>query len=183
MSGDEPTPLPSKDDFALAYIQNQGRVYGYIATLVPNRSDAEDILQRTSLVMWQKWDQFDSRYGFLPWARGIALNEIRNLLRRSERKNVHLSDTVIAMLAEQVEDEPELDRVEALEHCLGGLKDQQRELLEKCYLESAGAKTAADSLGISIDAIYMRLHRIRRALVQCVEGQLARGLASQGGAS
>ncbi|QEF98917.1 RNA polymerase sigma factor CarQ [Stieleria maiorica] len=180
MADDQSTPL-SKDDFALLYLQNQGRVYAYIATLVPNRSDAEDILQRTSLVMWQKWDRFDSRYGFVPWARGIALNEVRNFLRRSERKNVHLSDTVISMLAEQVEEEPDVDRVEALEHCLEVLEDRQRDLLEKCYLESVGARSVAETLGISADAIYMRLHRIRRSLIQCIEGQVSIKPAGSGG--
>ena len=177
------SPTMTQDDFALEYIQNQGRVYAYIAMLVPNRSDAEDILQRTSLVMWQKWDQFDAQYGFLPWARGIALNEVRNFLRRSERKNVHLSDAVISMLADQVEHEPDSDRVAALEHCLGSLNGRQRELLEKCYLESAGAKVVAETMGISADAIYMRLHRIRRSLVQCIENQIAKGLAESGGAN
>ena len=180
---DQSSDARSQNIFALEYIQNQGRVYAYIAMLIPNRSDAEDILQRTSLVMWQKWDQFDPRYGFLPWARGIALNEVRNFLRRSERKNVHLSDAVISMLADHVEVEPDTDRVAALEHCLRSLESRQRELLEKCYLESAGAKLVAETMGISTDAIYMRLHRIRRALVKCIERQIAGGLAGSGGAS
>ncbi|MDM4019196.1 sigma-70 family RNA polymerase sigma factor [Roseiconus lacunae] len=169
-----------QDDFALYYIKNQGRVYAYIATLVPNRSDAEDLLQRTSLVMWQKWDRFDPRYGFLPWARGIALNEIRNYLRRSERRNVQLSEAVVSMLAEHSEQVADSDRSEALSVCLQSLEEKQRALLEGCYLESAGCKSTAESMGISVDAVYMRLHRIRRFLVHCIEGRVSDGLATQG---
>ena len=51
------------DEFARLYIESQGRVYGFIATILPNRDDAEDVLQRTSMIMWQKWDQFDSTRG------------------------------------------------------------------------------------------------------------------------
>lgn len=166
-----------QDEFALLFIQNQSRVYAYIATLVPNRSDAEDILQRTSLVMWQKWNEFDRDRGFLPWARGISLNEVRNFLRRSERKNVQLSDAMVCLLAEQVTAEEDADRTEALKHCLGRLQQAQRDLLEQCYLESMGAKVVADALGVTRDAIYMRLHRIRKTLVDCINRRLVNDLA------
>ena len=161
-----------QDEFARHFIQNQSRVYAYIATLLPNRSDAEEILQRTSLVMWQKWDQFDATRGFLPWARGIALNEIRNFMRRSERKNVHLSDAVLGLLATEIEQQGQNDRMSELHHCLQQLEVRQRQLVEQCYLESLGVKRVAESLGSSVDAIYMRLHRIRRSLLQCIESRL-----------
>ncbi len=180
MREDETAPRQPQDEFALYFIQNQSRVYAYIATLLPNRSDAEEILQRTSLVMWQKWDRFDPKYGFVPWARGIALNEIRNFLRRSDRRNVHLSDSLVSMLASEVEREPEADRVSALKKCLGELEGRQRDLLEQCYLESLGAKEVASSRGVSVDAIYMRVHRIRRVLMQCIERQLGGGLGHVG---
>ncbi|KAA5538699.1 sigma-70 family RNA polymerase sigma factor [Roseiconus nitratireducens] len=163
----------SQSEFAMLYIQNQGRVYGYIATLIPNRSDAEDILQRTSMVMWQKWDQYDPDRGFVSWARGIALNEIRNFLRRSERKNVHLSEAVVDMLAEQIETSTDPIRAEAFEQCFSKLERKQRSLLEQCYLESMGVKVVADALGTTRDAIYMRLHRIRKSLINCMNHQLS----------
>jgi RNA polymerase sigma-70 factor (ECF subfamily) len=169
-----------QDDFALHFIQNQRRVYAYIATLLPNRADAEEMLQRTSLVMWQKWEQFDPKYGFVPWARGIALNEIRNFLRRSERKNVHLSDSLVSVLEAEVESAPDEDRLSALNHCLNELEHRQRELLEECYLETIGAKEVARSRGVSVDAIYMRLHRIRRTVMQCIERQLSKRLGRPG---
>lgn len=75
-------PSTPQDDFARLFIENQGRLYGYIATLLPNRDDAEEVLQRTSMVLWQKWENYETDRGFLPWARGIALNEVRNLLRQ-----------------------------------------------------------------------------------------------------
>ena len=41
------------------FVLHQDRVYGYIVTLLPNRHDAEDVFQQTSLILWQKWDEFD----------------------------------------------------------------------------------------------------------------------------
>ena len=48
--------------------------------LLPNEQDAQDVFQRTSLVLWQKFDQFDSDRDFLPWACGVAHYEVRNFL-------------------------------------------------------------------------------------------------------
>lgn len=169
------TSRPS-DEFVRLYLQNQGRVYAYIATLVPNRSDAEDLLQKTSLVMWKKWGQFEPGRGFLPWARGIALNEIRNFLRKKDRFRVHLSETTVALLSASMEDETDEqgeDRIQALEQCMQSLCERQRSLVEQCYLESKGPGAMARSLGVSVDAVYMRLHRVRRALVDCIEKRMS----------
>lgn len=161
--------------FAQAYIEYQGRLYGYITTLLPNRDDAEDVLQRTSLILWQKWEQFDEGRGFLPWARGIALNEVRNFLRRHERRNVHLSEPVVEMLAAELEDDRGEERFAALSECLGKLKNPQRELVEQCYLGSDGVGAVASSLNTTRAAVYMRLHRVRKLLVECVSRKLQAG--------
>ena len=42
--------------FLRLFLQNQRRLYAYILTLLPNRADADDVLQETSLVMWDKFD-------------------------------------------------------------------------------------------------------------------------------
>lgn len=164
-----------QDDFARLFIENQGRLYAYIATLLPHRDDAEEILQRTSMVLWQKWDRFDQQRGFLPWARGVALNEVRNLLRRSERRNVQLSEPVLELLAVEFEERADENRSAALVACLERLQRRQRDLLEQCYLGTVDIKSIAETLGLSPDALYMRLHRIRKSLVACINRELARG--------
>lgn len=166
-----------QDDFAQQFIANQGRLYAYIATLLPHRDDAEDVLQKTSLILWQKWEHYDESRPFLPWARGIALNELRNLLRRSERRNVHLSEPVINMLAEDYDDDLSQDRLDALSYCLEKLAAKQRHLLEQCYLGSGGVQAVASSINVTTAALYMWLHRIRKFLVECINRRLASEVA------
>lgn len=170
---DDPSP---QDDFARLFIENQGRLYGYIAMLLPHRDDAEDVLQRTSMILWQKWEKYDTSRGFLPWARGIALNEVRNLIRRSDRRNVHLSEPILEMLASEIEERRDDDRMAALGKCLDRLQGRQRELLEQCYLGSTGIQSIAEAIGIAPSALYMRLHRIRKSLVACINQEVARGV-------
>ena len=79
---------------------HQRRLYGFIYTLVPNTADAEDLLQQTSLVLWQKFNEFDLNSSFPAWACRIAHFLVLNHLREKRRSRVVLSDELIARLAE-----------------------------------------------------------------------------------
>jgi len=55
----------------------QRRIFAYIHTLVPSRSDAEDILQETSLTICQKFSDFKTGTNFYSWACQIAYWKVR----------------------------------------------------------------------------------------------------------
>ena len=59
-------------------LENRHRMYGYIFSLVRNRADAEDLLQETSITLWEKFDQFDPETDFIPWAFRVALWKVKN---------------------------------------------------------------------------------------------------------
>ena len=46
------------EQFVSLLTRYQQRVYLFILSLVPDRADAEDVLQETNLVLWQKFDDF-----------------------------------------------------------------------------------------------------------------------------
>src|SRR5260370_21160240 len=83
------------------FVRSQDRIYASLATLLPNRADAEEVFQQTSLILWRKWQQFDPGRDFVRWACGIAHHEVSNFLRkRADRGRVYLSEDVLAELAE-----------------------------------------------------------------------------------
>ena len=57
--------------------QNQRRIYSYIYTLVPSRSDADDLLQEASLVICEKFDEFQPGTDFVAWACQISYWRVR----------------------------------------------------------------------------------------------------------
>ena len=73
------------EDFVQRFVGVQARLYGYIATLVPSRADADELFQQTSLVLWRKHEEFDPSRDFLRWACGIAHNLIRNFRKQHRR--------------------------------------------------------------------------------------------------
>src|SRR5437660_4919779 len=89
------------DQFVERFVRSQDRLYAYVATLLPNRTDAEEVFQQTSLVLWKKWQQFDPGRDFVTWACGIAHLEVRNFLRKhKDRGRVYLDEDVLAEVAQ-----------------------------------------------------------------------------------
>jgi RNA polymerase sigma-70 factor (ECF subfamily) len=171
---------PRQDQFVERFVRSQDRIYAYVATLLLNRADAEEVFQQTSLVLWKKWQQFDPDRDFVAWACGIAYYEVRNFLRQHrDRARVYLSEDVLEELGRvRLERHDALEaRLGALKHCLEQLRPDSRELLERCYEGRDSIKTIAADLGQPPNALYMILKRLRRALFDCIN----RTLAAEGG--
>ena len=62
---DEMTSLDRSKQLMRLMTQHQRRIFGYIYTLVPDRHDAEDILQETSVVICEKFGQFQLGMDFV----------------------------------------------------------------------------------------------------------------------
>ena len=73
MAARESTPLSSEaqKQLMLLMTQHQRRIFGYLYTLVPDRHDAEDLLQETSLVICEKFHEFRPGTGQIEF-RGLA---------------------------------------------------------------------------------------------------------------
>jgi RNA polymerase sigma-70 factor (ECF subfamily) len=164
------------DQFVERFVRSQDRIYAYVALLLPNRTDAEEVFQQTSLVLWKKWQQFDPGRDFVAWACGIAHHEVQNFLRKhKDRGRVYLSEDVLAEVAQMrlgMNDVLEARR-QALLNCLDRLEPANRDLLERCYAGQDSIKTIAEGLGQRPNALYMLLKRLRRALFDCVNRTLS----------
>jgi RNA polymerase sigma-70 factor (ECF subfamily) len=174
-------PSGQHDQFVERFVRSQDRLYAYVATLLPNRADAEEVFQQTSLILWKKWQDFDPSRDFVRWACGIAHLEVRNFLRKhTDRGRIYLSEDVLAKVAQvRLESHDVLEaRRLALRHCLDRLKQGNRELLERCYAGKDSIKAIASQLGQRPNTLYMTLKRLRRALFDCIN----RTLAAEGGA-
>ncbi|MBI1369426.1 MAG: sigma-70 family RNA polymerase sigma factor [Planctomycetes bacterium] len=162
--------------FARLFVSSQHRVYGYIASLLPQADDAEEVFQQTSLILWQKWEAFDLSRDFVAWACGIAHFEVMNFLRRRRPGRVYLSESVMEKLSsDRLADGHEPDRRgEALSACLAKLSDDQRQLIERCYIRSNTINAVAQEMGRTANAVYIALRRIRGLLLECIRRQMSR---------
>src|SRR5437899_5253795 len=128
----KPSDRPAKVQlFLRLFLQNQRRLYAYILTLLPHRADADDVLQDTSLTMWDRFDANGPPDDFLTWGRRVAYHKVLDFNKKSQRAQSRLSLLFlerIAALAGQESTSLQLDdRREALAGCLEKLADRDRD--------------------------------------------------------
>lgn len=161
----------SRDEFTELFVCNQHRIYAFIVTMAQNRDEAEEIFQNTSLVLWKKWNECGPPDNFFGWSCGVARNLFRNLLRTNRSSRLRLSEDVALLVAESREKTDELLEIRSqfLALCLTKLPDEQRQLIERYYLQGESIKDIAEEMGISAAALTMRLQRIRKTLFECID--------------
>src|ERR1043165_3748535 len=126
--------------FLSLFLRSEREVFRYVAALVPNVADAEDIVQQTALVLWEKFDAYDESQPFTPWACRFALNKTRQWLERRRRWQALLENGLAQEVAQRREElRPEMEtRLKHLEGCLRKLPEAQRAIVEGYYYRRDG---------------------------------------------
>jgi len=159
--------------FVEAFLRHQRSIHAFILQFVHDYNDADDLLQRTGLVIWRKFDQYEPGTDFLAWARQIAKFEVLSYLKAASRSRVCFSTETIELLADESD---EVDASEshhdALRLCLEGLRSTDRELVRRCYEAHGTIQQVAIEIGRSADGVYHSLHRIRQALLRCIDRRI-----------
>jgi RNA polymerase sigma-70 factor (ECF subfamily) len=161
--------------FVRLLLQHQNDLLRYILPLVGCLDDAQDVLQETATDLWRKFDQYDPRQPFLPWAKRFARNEVL-MHHRKRRRYTFLTEELIETLVErQSEYEPQAQRRRsALWDCLDKLPEADRLLLDQRYAAAGTTiRQLAAETGETANMLYEALARIRRQLLDCVDRALA----------
>jgi RNA polymerase sigma-70 factor, ECF subfamily len=154
-------------------------VHAYILTLLPNWADADEVLQRTDIILWRKFSEWRSDENFTAWACGIARYEVKNFLKTRSRDRHIFDDSLVDLLGDTLVDvgkerEKLGNQQEALRQCLQKLRPRDRDIIEGCYSDThVAAKVVAQRLGRPVNTIYKALIRIRRVLFNCIQRTLA----------
>lgn len=165
-----------ENDFGKLFVQYQPRIYGYIRSLLRHRTDAEDVLQETASVMWQRFSEFQPGSNFLAWALSFARFQVLYFHQKQKRNVLRFSDEFHeAMEADTVAEAVRLGEMQQwIEECLQKLSPDDRELFLKRCASKATTQLLAEQLGRPASTVYNSLNRIRRNLVECVERAMNR---------
>jgi RNA polymerase sigma-70 factor (ECF subfamily) len=173
----------SNEEFVRLLGLSQGRVFSFVITLLPDWTEAEEILARTSVVLWKKLDEFapasqHCNDDFVRWACGIAYRQTLAYLRERRRNHLTLSLDVLDQIVQDRLDQDQLleQRRRALRGCMEKLADSDRQIIDAYYCSTK--KTAAEvgcELGRPTNTILKALIRIRRVLHRCIDRSVSRG--------
>jgi len=166
----------SQAEFVRLLTQHSSRIFGFLLALCFNRTDAEDVFQNTSVLLWEKFDSYAPGTNFLAWACRIAYFEVL-YDRRKNRRVKTLSDAAWESLASdalRVTDRQD-DHQESLAECLDRLPATDRDLLEQKYYSQRSVAEIAEGCSKSVHSVYRSLSRIHQALLQCMRRAIAAG--------
>lgn len=166
---------PSPDEFVALTLANQTRIRNFIQSLVSNREDAEDIFQRTSVVLWKKFDQYEPGTSFASWAMRVAYFEICDYRKKIARARVTFSQDLFDRLADEVQAVclQEDERRDALDRCLQSLSENNRELVRLRYLEDLSMEDVARQIDRPVKTVYRVLQKVRSWLQGCIHTRIA----------
>jgi len=167
-------PDPDRDTFLKLFLAHQRSLYAVILAMVPNFTDADDIVQEVSLVLWRKFDTFEPGTSFMAWAAKIARFEVLRL-RRQRATGHQFNDALVNLIADRAErlTQHEDRRLTLLRSCLDELSERERQLLSLRYGEDLRPRQIAEHRKESLAAIYKILARTHRALLQCIRRKTA----------
>lgn len=162
--------------FVRQLMANQGRIYGYILTLVSNWADADDILQETAEVMWCQFEKSGPITNFTAWGIRIAHNKILNYYTKKGRQHVLLTEEILEDVAARAEpiSAKNDDYAQALRDCLAKLKVTDLQLIKVRYEQGNTIKEVAEQVGRPVHGLYKAMARIHDVLLLCIRRTLAK---------
>ena len=157
-------------EFAALLGRHQRQIYVYILSLMPRPADAEDVLQETNIILWEKFHEYRSGSSFATWACQIARYKVFQHLQQGRRRPVLMDIDLLSQLAadaEEISEELGDDR-QRLTKCLEQLASDDRLLILRRYGPGETGQSVAEYLGRPANSVYQSLSRIRRRLNECV---------------
>jgi RNA polymerase sigma factor (sigma-70 family) len=150
--------------------RDQGRaILAYALRRVEDPEDAADVVAETFLVAWRRLGEVPLGEEGRLWLYAVARRVIANL-HRAERRRTRLGQRLAESMRIELATQPAPagEGAEVL-RAMGGLGDDDRELLLLVSWEELSPGEAAKVLGISSLAARSRLHRARRRLRALLE--------------
>src|SRR5688572_24236798 len=151
----------ARDDFEILVRRHNQRLYRAARAILRSDDEAEDIVQQAWLDVFRNLAQFRGDAAFTTWATRIAVNAAINLSRKRP---------VIAEVQDVAgHDKPDDDAERAelgklLEECLERLPQGNREVMVLRDVLELDTNETATMLGLSEEAVRVRLHRARAAV-------------------
>ena len=153
---------------------HQSNVWRYLRMLGCEPAEADDFTQEVFLsVLRQPFEEISERQSGA-YLRAVARNLYVSYLRRESRK-LPFGDAEDAESAwlEHTPNEDSTPWLDALQTCVQGLDERQREVVKLRYRMNYSREEMAAALDVTAKAVKGLLSRAKSNLKECVEGKLA----------
>lgn len=163
--------------------QYGGRMLAIARQLLNNEQDAQDAVQDTFVTALRSLDQFERRSSLATWLHRIVVNSALMKRRSLGRRHEESLDSLLpefrddghAALPTPRWKSSALAKIEleetraAIRRSIDALPETHRTVLLLRDIQELDTATVSELLGISPDAVKVRLHRARKALKTLLE--------------
>lgn len=146
-------------------------LFKFIFGLLPHKQDAEDVLQKTNLILCEKQEEFDPKLGnFKGWAYKIARYQVMAHRTLHARSKICFSNELTEILADEAidYDTPQIQR-NALNKCYKKLPEHQHKIAELRFKRDLTMKEISLCVNRPIGAVSATLARIRQNILGCIK--------------
>jgi RNA polymerase sigma factor (sigma-70 family) len=158
------------DAFEAIFREQQANVYRWILRIVRDTGTAEDLTVETFWRIYRAHARFDAARGFEPWARRIATHVALDWLR-ARKPECEITPALEATLTAKGGSDPGVQaeiRAKTAE-AFTRLPAKLRVAAVLAVVEEQPHKVVAESLGISVTAVKLRVFRALRLLRKDLE--------------
>lgn len=159
--------------FEALYRASSPRLFGICLRLLPNRAEAEDVLQEVYATVWRKAAQFDAnRARASTWLAAVARNRSIDHLRASPmaRQTPMEIDDVIADPGPGPADVAgAAGQNRRLDACMEELESRRRSLIRTAFFEGATYEELAERIGSPLGTVKSWIRRGLLQLRACLE--------------
>ena len=161
--GVEAAERRDRDWFIDLYHDNYRILLAYARRRVDEQT-ADEVVSETLLVAWRRRDEVPEGYE-RAWLFGVARNTILTAARSARRLSMLRSKMRGATVPAWADNSMEVsDRASALLPALRGLREADREILMLVAWEEMSHAEVGEAMGISPNAVAIRVHRARKRL-------------------
>ena len=153
-----------RDAFRDLYIRYHRRLVRFLARLTHGRNDAEDIINDTLWIVWQRAGEFRGASRVSTWIMGIAY---RRALKNIRRAATYVRVVTLETAGSATESDDEVDAVadrQLLEKGLSQLPLDQRIVLELAYYLDHSCEEIAEIMECPVNTVKTRMFHARRKL-------------------
>lgn len=163
-----------RDAFEQLYRATSAKLFGVCLRVLPDRAEAEDVLQEVYTTIWRKAAQFDaSRASAITWlamiARNRAIDRLRALPSAARHAPIEIAETLADPGNSPVQEAEAATDRDRLGECMEQLDNRRRSLIRTAFFDGATYEELAARVGSPLGSVKSWIRRGLLQLRACLE--------------
>ncbi len=154
--------------FERLYHTHVGRVHAICLRMTANLTRAEELTQKTFVLVWEKLPLFRGDSAFASWLHRVAVNTVLAELRAEHRRTERVFATEDPLAFETPPASPPAGIRLDLEQAIATLPPHARAVFVLHDIEGWQHNEIADQLGVAVGTSKAQLHRARKLLQEAL---------------